>query len=95
MATKTTPFDVAKYLDSAESQADLLEDAVATGDANYIAAALGIVARARGMGGVAKASGVTRDALYKSLTADGDPRLSTVLGVAKALGYRIKIEVAA
>jgi probable addiction module antidote protein len=54
-----------------------------------IAATVGAIARARGMTAVAKGAGITRDALYKSLVADGDPRLSTVLGVMKALGVKL------
>jgi probable addiction module antidote protein len=90
MPLKTTPFDAAEYIDDAESQAELLNDAFESGDAGYIAHALGIVARARGMTQVAKEAGVTREALYKALSNDGDPRLSTLLGVTKALGVRLK-----
>ena len=86
---KTLPFDPADYLTTIESQAMLLEDAFASGDATYITNALGIVARARGMSQVARDAGVTREALYKALTATGDPKLSTLLGVAKALGFRL------
>jgi len=86
---KTLPFDPADYLTTIESQAMLLEDAFASGDATYITNALGIVARARGMSQVAREAGVTREALYKALTATGDPKLSTLLGVAKALGFRL------
>ena len=67
MALKTTPFDAAEYFDDAESQAELLADAFETGDATYIAHALGVIARARGMTAVAKDAGVTREALYKAL----------------------------
>jgi probable addiction module antidote protein len=86
---KTKPFDAAEYLDDAESQADLLSDAFASGDAGYIAHALGVVARARGMSQIAREAGVTREALYKALTEDGDPRLSTLLGVTRALGVTL------
>ncbi|ESZ36118.1 putative addiction module antidote protein [Mesorhizobium sp. M0761] len=89
MTLRTTPFDAAEYLDDAESQAELLADAFETGDATYIAHALGIVARARGMTSIAKDAGVTREALYKALSEKGDPRLSTLLGVTKALGLQL------
>ncbi|RUX26038.1 putative addiction module antidote protein [Mesorhizobium sp. M7A.F.Ca.US.011.01.1.1] len=92
MAVETVPFDPAEHLGSAEGQAELLADAFATGDPGYIANALGIVARARGMTAVAKEAGVTREALYKALRPDGDPRLSTLLGVTKALGVKITAE---
>jgi probable addiction module antidote protein len=89
MATKTIPFDPAEHLASAEDQADLLNDALDTGDAVYIANALGTIARARGMSEVARGAGVTREALYKSLTAKGDPKLSTLLGVLRTLDLKL------
>lgn len=94
MPLETTPFDAAEYLDDPESQAELLADAFDSGDASYIAHAPGIVARARGMTGVAKDAGVTREALYKALSDKGDPRLSTLLGVLKALGLRLSAKPA-
>ncbi|MGE0210375.1 MAG: addiction module antidote protein [Parvibaculaceae bacterium] len=89
MTTETKPFDAAEYLDDRESQAELLADAFESGNASYIAQALGVIARSRGMTSVAREAGVTREALYKALSADGDPRLSTLLGVAKALGVSL------
>jgi probable addiction module antidote protein len=89
MGLKTKPFDAAEYLDDPESQAELLSDAFESGDAGYIAHALGVVARARGMTEIAREAGVTREALYKALTEGGDPRLSTLLGVTKALGVTL------
>ena len=87
----TIPFDAAEYIDTPEAQAELLADAFETGDAAYIANALGVVARARGMTAIAKDAGVTREALYKALSERGDPRLSTLLGVAKALGVKLTV----
>ena len=84
--TKTEPFDAAPFLTSPEAQAELLNDALASGHAPYIAQALGVIARARGMSDVAREAGVTREALYRSLSDEGDPRLTTVMGVARALG---------
>ena len=92
---KTTPFDPADYLDTPESQEELLADAAASGNAKYIAVALGVIARARGMTRISKDAGVTREALYRALSADGDPRLSTLLGVAKALGLKSSFSDAA
>ena len=89
------PFDAADYLTDADSQTELLNDALATGNAAYIAGALGVIARARGMSEVAKQAGVTREALYKSLSEDGDPRLTTLMGVAKALGLTFVAQVKA
>jgi probable addiction module antidote protein len=88
----TKPFDAAKYLTSAEAQTELLNDALAAGNAAYIASALGVIARARGMTEVAKEAGVTREALYKSLSEEGDPRLTTLMGVARALGFKLVAE---
>lgn len=89
MAVETVPFDPAQYLGSADAQAELLSDAFESGDAKYIANALGVVARARGMSQIARDAGVTREALYKALSDEGDPRLSTLLGVVKALGIKL------
>ena len=92
MALKLKRFDAAKYFDTPEAQAELLEDAFATGDTRYIANALGTVARARNMSQVARDAGVTREALYKALSDKGDPRLSTLLGVSKALGFQLSVK---
>lgn len=89
MGTKTLPFDAAKYLTRPEAQAELLTDAFSSGEPAYIANALGIIARARGMKAVAETAGVSRAALYKALSPDGDPRLSTLIGVARALDIEI------
>lgn len=89
MGLKTTRFDPARSLRNRQAQAELLADAVETGDAGYIANALGTIARARGVTAVADAAGLTRQALYKSLCDTGDPRFSTILGVAKALGWKL------
>lgn len=86
---QTKPFDPARYLTSHEAQQELLSDAFASGNAAYIADALGTIARARGMTEVARTAGVTREALYKALSEDGDPRLTTLLGVARALGVTL------
>jgi probable addiction module antidote protein len=94
MTATLTKFDPAEYLQDEESQAFILADAAASGDPQYLAHALGTIARARGMTQVAKDAGVTREALYKSLSADGDPRLSTLLGVMKALNLTMSIHPA-
>ena len=89
MAKDTLPFDAAKFLQDAESQDELIADAFESGDAGYIAHALGVVARARGMTQVSKEADLNREALYRALSRDGDPRLSTLLGVMKALGLQL------
>ena len=91
MAIRTIPFDAAPYLTNRKAQAELLSDAIESGNAGYIANALGTIARAQGMAAVAKEAGITREALYKSLSSVGDPRLSTLLGVTRALGLKLFI----
>lgn len=93
MPIKTTVFDAARYLTALDAQAELLSDALESGDAGYIANALGVIARAHGMSDVARGAGVTREALYKSLSSDGDPKLTTLLGVMKSLGFKLTAEV--
>lgn len=89
MSIKTYPFDVAEMLKSPEAQIAFLNEALEEGDSALIANALGIVARARGMTLVAREAGVSREALYKALSPEGDPKLSTLLAVARALGLRL------
>jgi probable addiction module antidote protein len=89
MALKTTLWDAAEYLDNPKAIAEYLEAAFEDGDPALIAAALGDVARVMGMTQLAGKAGVTREALYKALSPTGDPRLSTFLGVMKALGIKL------
>jgi probable addiction module antidote protein len=89
MALKTTLWDPAQYLDNPEFIAAYLEAAFEDGDRAVIATALGDIARAIGMTRLASQSGITREALYKALSPTGDPRLSTLLGVIKALGLKL------
>ncbi len=92
---ETRPFDPAEFIDTPEAQLELLRDAFASGEARYIAVALGTVARARGMTDIAREAGVTREALYRALSEDGDPRLSTLMGVIGALGLELSVSGAA
>ena len=91
---QTTKWDPADYLDSPEAIVAYLEAALEDGDPALITAALGDIARAKGMTAVAREAGVTREALYKALSPDGDPRLSTFVGVTKALGLKLSVEAA-
>jgi probable addiction module antidote protein len=93
MMLRTEPFDAARYLTSPQSQEELLNDALASGDASYVAKALGVIARARGMSDVAREAGITREALYRALSENGDPRLTTLLGVARALKVTLTAHV--
>jgi len=92
MPIKTIPYDPAEDLADDKDQIELLTEAFASGDRKFIAVALGAVARARGMSGIAEKAGVTRPALYKALSETGDPQLSTLLGVVNALGLKLAVE---
>jgi probable addiction module antidote protein len=94
MTLKTYPFDAARYLKNEEAIELFLEDIFEDGDPKVIAEGLGAVARARGMTKVAKASGFSREGLYKALSADGNPELATVLKVMKAMGFQLTAKVA-
>ena len=91
---QTTPWDSAELLDSPAAISAYLEAAFDEGDPALITHALGVVARAKGMGKIAKDAGVTREALYKALSMDGDPKISTFLGVIRALGLHLEIRSA-
>jgi probable addiction module antidote protein len=85
-------FDAAPYLGSEEAVAAYLTDILAANDAGLFAGALGDIARARGMTEIAKAAGITREALYKALRPGSEPRLDTVNRVCTALGVRLVAE---
>ncbi len=88
-AKKTTRFDAADYLDSDERQAAYIAAALETGDADFVRDALGVVARARGMGEIAKTAGLNRESLYKALGATGNPEFATVMRIVRALGLTL------
>jgi probable addiction module antidote protein len=88
---KTLPWDSAAYLKSDEDIAHYLEAVFEDGDPNLVAAALGDVARAKGMAQIAKAAGLGRESLYKALSPEGNPEFSTVLKVMRALGLKLKV----
>jgi probable addiction module antidote protein len=96
MALETYPWDAAEHIDSPAAAAAYFEAAVElaleSGDHAIVAAALGDIARARGMSEIAREAGVTREALYKALSERGDPKLSTLLGVMRALGLKLRVE---
>ncbi|MFZ2854141.1 MAG: addiction module antidote protein [Rhodocyclaceae bacterium] len=82
-------FDAAPYLDSETAMAAYLTDILEANDPALLAAALGDIARARGMTEIAKASGITREALYKALRTDASPRFDTISRVCAALGVKL------
>ena len=89
MTMKTSPFDAADYLDTAEARAEYMTAALETGDTEFIRDAVGVVARARGMAGIAKQTGLSRESLYKALGPAGNPEFSTVMRVLHALGLTL------
>ena len=93
MKEKLTPFDPAEGLDSEGAIAVFLEEAFKTEDAGYIAHALGVVARAKGMSQVASEAGLSREQLYRSLSEEGNPTLKTTIAVMKALGVELTAKV--
>ena len=89
--TKTSVYDVAEHLRTPKEMAAYLDAwlEVAPDDAAGIARALGDIARAKGMTQVARDAGLSRESLYRALSADGNPSFATVLKVAKALGVKL------
>lgn len=86
MPLETRPFDAAKYLDSPEAIDEFLKAAFETEDAAFIAKSLGVVARAQNMSKLARDTGMSRAALYKALSGEGNPEFATIVKVMKALG---------
>jgi probable addiction module antidote protein len=89
MARKFTVYDPAQDLTSAEAIAIFLTEAFRTEDAGYIAHALGVVARAKGMAEIASQTGLSRVQLYRSFSSAGNPRLKTIVAVMSALGVEL------
>ena len=89
--TKTRPWDAAEHLETEEDMALYLEAALEDGDPALVAAALGDIARAKGMTQVARSAGLGRESLYKALSAEGNPEFSTILRVVRALGLRLEV----
>jgi probable addiction module antidote protein len=87
--TKTRAWDPAEHLATEEDMAAYLEAALQEGDPALIAAALGDIARAKGMSQVARDAGLGRESLYKALSADGNPEFVTIMKVIAALGLQL------
>ena len=88
--TRTRVWDVAEHLETKEDMAAYLEAALEDGDPALVAAALGDIARAKGMADIARETGLGRESLYKALSPEGNPELATVLKVVKALGLKLR-----
>lgn len=86
---KTRVWDPAEHLVTEEDMAAYLEAALQEGDSALIAAALGDIARAKGMSQIARDAGLGRESLYKALSADGNPEFATIMKVVSALGLQL------
>ncbi len=93
MKIKVTNYDPAAALVNDEEIAFFMADALETGDAAFIAQALGVVARAKGMTSVASETGLSREQLYRSFSEEGNPTLKSTLAVMKALGIELTTKV--
>ncbi|MDA8150238.1 MAG: putative addiction module antidote protein [Nitrospiraceae bacterium] len=91
--TKTRLWDSAEHLETEEDMAAYLEAALEDGDPALVAAALGDIARAKGMTQIARETGLGRESLYKALSAEGNPEFATVLKVLRSLGLRLHATV--
>ena len=85
----TRRWDAAEHLESDASMAGYLDAALEDGDPALVTAVLGDIARAKGMTRIAQDTGLGRESLYKALSLGGNPELSTVLRVVRALGLRL------
>ena len=88
-----TAYDPAEDLGSDQAIAAFMAEAFETEDAAYIAHALGVVARAKGMMQIAKDTGLSREQLYRSFSATGNPTLKTTIAVMKSLGIELTAKV--
>ena len=97
MASKTKRWNSAQYLETEEDIQSYLDAVLEEGgdDPAYIVHALGVIARAKNMSQLARDTGLSREGLYKALSADGNPTFATVTKIAKALGLQIRFESAA
>lgn len=88
--TQTQPWDPAHHLNTKEDMAAYLEAALEDGDPALVTAALGDIARSKGMTQIAQETGLGRESLYKALSSEGNPEFATVLRVIQALGLRLR-----
>jgi probable addiction module antidote protein len=89
--TQTQLWDVANHLETKEDIAAYLEAALEDGDPTLIAAALGDIARSKGMTQISRDTGLGRESLYKALSVEGNPEFATILKVFRALGLRLQV----
>lgn len=89
---KTRPFDMANYLSNEEDIAEYMSQVLSDGDPRLLAAALGDIAKARGMAKLSEETGLSRESLYKSLSGERAPNSDTLFKVMKALGFRLTLQ---
>ena len=88
------PFEVANYLNDEADIAAYLQVAIDDGDPAVLAAALGDIAKARGMTQLARDTGLSRESLYKSLSGERSPSSETLFKVIRALGFKLAVKPA-
>lgn len=88
---KLKKFDVIDFLDSDEALIEYLNLALEENDPKYFAKALGNVARAKGMSSISDATGLGRQALYRALSSEGNPRIDTLFKVLDTLNVRLAV----
>jgi probable addiction module antidote protein len=93
MGLITKPFDASKYLDSDEAIEEFLAAAFEEGDPAFIAQCVGVVARARNMSQLARDAGMSRSALYKALSGEGNPEFASIMKILDALGVKLSAKV--
>ena len=92
MGLDIKPWDTVEILTSESRISAYLEEVFEEGDPEHMAIAIGNVARARNMSAIAKDSGLTRETIYRAFSKDGNPTLSTLSSVVKALGFQLSIK---
>ena len=93
-ASELPDFDFSEHLDSEAAVSEYLTAIVEDGDPSLLAAALGDIAKARGMAQIAQAAGLGREALYKALRPGAQPRFDTIARVCAALGLKLVVQPA-
>ena len=90
MSSKLTTFDAARYLDSKEVIAEYLSQVLSDGDIDELLAAIGNIAKAKGMTQIAKDTGLGRESLYKTFSEGSKPKFETVMKVLNSFGVKLQ-----
>ncbi len=90
---EVTNFDIAQYLDNKEVIAEYLSQILADGDTDELLEALGNIAKAKGMGQLAKDTGLGRESLYKTFQKGTKPKFDTIMKVVQSFGVRMQVSV--